>query len=63
LVYWKDGNRCTSYLKKVEGGKGGVGEEGEGGKGGGGMGEDEEEDCKTWQKSSGNTTLLWRELR
>jgi len=54
LVYWKDGNNCTSYLKKVGGGKGeGVGEEGEGGKGGGGeggMGEDEEEDCKTWQK-------------
>jgi hypothetical protein len=26
------------------------------------MGQDEEEDCKTWQKSSGNTTLLRREL-
>jgi len=58
-------------LKKV--GVGGRGEEvgeeegvggggGREGGGGGGMGEDEEVDCKTWQKSSGNTTLLRREL-
>jgi hypothetical protein len=26
------------------------------------MGEDKEEGCKTWQKSSENTTLLSREL-
>ena len=39
-----------------------MGEEGEGEIGGGGMGEDEEEDCKTWQKSSRNTILLRRAL-
>jgi len=59
LDYWKDGNSCISYLKKVGGGgRGEVGEE----EGGGGMGEDEEEGCKTWQKSGRNTALLRREL-
>ena len=79
LDYWKDGNSCISYLKKVGGGgrgeevgeeeggggRGGEGRGGEGregGGGGGGMREDEEEDCKTWQKPSGNTTLLSTEL-
>ena len=46
-------------MGEEEGVGGGGGREGGGG---GGMGEDEEVDCKTWQKSSGNTTLLRREL-
>jgi len=51
LDYWKDGNSCISYLKKVgRGGRGEVSEE-RGGEGRGGMGDDEEEECKNWQNS------------